>query len=112
MWCRPGTVALREIRKFQKSTDLLIPKLPFARLVREIVKGMPVSSTYSGYGDNIRFQATAMLALQEAAETYLIRVMQQTNLLCIHRKRVTIAPDDMRLQQFIEREFYATSSGR
>ncbi|KAL8429100.1 hypothetical protein Efla_003153 [Eimeria flavescens] len=60
---RPGTVALREIRKFQKSTDLLIRKLPFQRLVREIAQD---------FKTDLRFQSQAILALQEAAEAYLV----------------------------------------
>ena len=84
----PGTVALCEIRKFQKSTDLLIRKLPFQRVVREICQGM---------GKDLRFQSTAMLALQEAAEAYLINVFEWTNLAAIHAKRVTIMPKDMQL---------------
>src|SRR5665213_3096891 len=58
---RPGTVALREIRKYQKSTDLLIRKLPFQRLVREIAQN---------FKNDLRFQSTAIGALQEAAEAY------------------------------------------
>ena len=61
---RPGTVALREIRRYQKSTDLLIRKLPFQRLVREIAQD---------FKNDLRFQGTAILALQEAAEAYLVR---------------------------------------
>merc|ERR1711908_111819 len=59
---RPGTVALREIRKYQKSTELLIRKLPFQRLVREIAQD---------YKTDLRFQSHAVLALQEASEAYL-----------------------------------------
>ena len=62
---RPGTVALREIRRFQKSTELLIRKLPFQRLVREIA---------SEYRNELRFQSSAVLALQEASEAYMIGV--------------------------------------
>ncbi len=60
---RPGTVALREIRRFQKSTELLIRKAPFQRLVREIVQ----DELTDGISNNVRFQSTAMLALQDAA---------------------------------------------
>src|ERR1700679_3937093 len=60
---RPGTVALREIRRYQKSTDLLIRKLPFQRLVREIAQD---------FKNDLRFQSTAILALQEASEAYLV----------------------------------------
>ena len=116
---RPGTVALREIRKYQNSSDLLIRKLPFQRLVREIAQGIN--------GDAYRFQSTAILALQEACEAYLVcksnycffnlcillfccistcawnnffacpALFEDTNLCAIHAKRVTIMPRDIRL---------------
>lgn len=92
---RPGTVALREIRKFQRSTDLLIRKLPFQRLVREIAQDKTIGSL--GQFQPLRFQATAILALQEAAEAYLVNLFEDTNLCAIHAKRVTIMPKDMQL---------------
>ena len=92
---RPGTVALREIRKYQKSTDLLIRKLPFQRLVREIA---------SDFATDLRFQSHAVLALQEAAEAYLVGLFQDTNLLAIHARRVTIKPKDMQLARRIRGE--------
>jgi histone H3 len=76
---RPGTRALREIRKYQKSTNLLIRKIPFQRLVREMAKN---------FQDDLRFQSTAILTLQEAAEAYLISLFEDTNLCAIHAKRV------------------------
>ena len=85
---RPGTLAIREIRKFQKSTELLIRKLPFQRLVREITQD--ISST-------MRFQSHALLAIQEAAEAFLVMLFEDTNLCAIHAKRVTIMPRDMQL---------------
>ena len=85
---RPGTVALREIRRYQKSTDLLIRKLPFQRLVREIAQNIK---------SDLRFQGSAVLALQEASEAYLVEVFEDTNLCAIHAKRVTIMPKDMQL---------------
>ena len=90
---RPGTVALREIRKYQKSTDLLIRKLPFQRLVRHIV------STYIPGHGGTRMQSTALLALQDAAEAFLVGVFEDTNRCAIHAKRVTIMPKDMHLAQ-------------
>ncbi|XP_066341989.1 histone H3.2-like [Miscanthus floridulus] len=78
---RPGTVALREIRKYQKSTELLIRKLPFQRLVREIAQD---------FKTDLRFQSSAVAALQEAAEAYLVGLFEDTNLCAIHAKRVTI----------------------
>ncbi|RHY47748.1 hypothetical protein DYB38_010297, partial [Aphanomyces astaci] len=89
---RPGTVALREIRRYQKSTDLLIRKLPFQRLVREIAQD---------YKTDLRFQTTAILALQEAAEAYLVSLFEDTNLCAIHAKRVTIMPKDIHLARRI-----------
>jgi histone H3/H4 len=81
-----GTVALREIRRYQKSTDLLIPKIPFGRLVREVTQEVKPP----GKGEDYRFQSTAIEALQEAAETYLVSLFEDTNLCAIHAKRVTI----------------------
>ena len=92
---RPGTVALREIRRFQKSTELLIRKLPFQRLVREIA---------SEYRNELRFQSSAVLALQEASEAYMVGLFEDTNLCAIHAKRVTIMPKDMQLARRIRGE--------
>lgn len=92
---RPGTVALREIRKYQKSTDLLIRKAPFQRLVREIAQD---------YKSDIRFQSTAVLALQEASEAYLVGLFEDTNLCAMHAKRVTIMPKDIQLARRIRGE--------
>merc|ERR1711924_287437 len=89
---RPGTVALREIRKYQKSTDLLLRKLPFQRLVREIAQDHKTA---------LRFQSLAVLALQEATEAYLVSVFEDTNLCAVHAKRVTIMPRDMQLAKRI-----------
>lgn len=90
---RPGTVALREIRKFQNSTELLILKRPFQRLVREITQDFHL--------DQLRFQEMSLMALQEAAEAYLIGVLEDSNLCSIHAKRVTIMPRDVRLARRI-----------
>ncbi|BAS95979.1 Os06g0130900, partial [Oryza sativa Japonica Group] len=92
---RPGTVALREIRKYQKSTELLIRKLPFQRLVREIAQD---------FKTDLRFQSHAVLALQEAAEAYLVGLFEDTNLCAIHAKRVTIMPKDIQLARRIRGE--------
>ena len=89
---RPGTVALREIRRYQKSTELLIRKMPFQRLVREVAQD---------FKSDLRFQSNAVLALQEAAEMYLVRLFENTNLCAIHAKRVTIMPQDMQLARKI-----------
>ena len=92
---RPGTVALREIRKYQKSTELFIRKLPFQRLVREIA---------GDFKTELKFQSTAILALQEAAEAYLVGLFEDTNLCAIHANRVTIMPKDVQLARRIRGE--------
>eukprot|EP00871_Galdieria_phlegrea_P005684 jgi/Galph1/6116/GphlegSOOS_G4666.1 len=105
---RPGTRALMEIRKYQKSTDLLIRKLPFARLVKEITQH---------YHHELRWQVEAVLALQTSAEDYLVGLLEvsirvvdnmaqaeclkDANLCAIHAKRVTIMPKDMQLARRI-----------
>jgi histone H3 len=89
-------VALREIRQYQKSTVLLLRKLPFQRLVREIA-GQQSSLT-------LRFQGSAVLALQEAAESYLVGLFEDTNLCAIHARRVTIMPKDIQLARRIRGE--------
>ena len=91
---RPGQLALREIRKFQMNTDLLIRKLPFQRLVKEITTNMfPLS--------NYRFQSSGLLALQEAAEAYIVFLLTDANLCAIHAKRVTLMVKDMQLARRI-----------
>ncbi|KAF4676525.1 hypothetical protein FOL47_005961 [Perkinsus chesapeaki] len=92
---RPGTVALREIKWYQHSSELLIKKLPFQRLVREIAQDFKVG---------LKFQKSAILALQEAAEAYLVGLFEDTNLCAIHAKRVTIMPKDMQLARRIRGE--------
>ncbi|RDX55589.1 histone-fold-containing protein [Lentinus brumalis] len=93
---RPGTVALREIRKYQKSTDLLIRKLPFSRVVREIALDMMTDTV--DYGDTgLRWQSSAIMALQEAAEAFLVHMFEDANLCAIHAKRVTIMQRDIHL---------------
>jgi histone H3 len=89
---RPGTVALREIRRYQKSSELLIRKLPFQRLVREIAQD---------FKTDLRFQRAAVEALQEASEIYLVGLFEDTNLCAIHAKRVTIMPKDVHLARRI-----------
>ena len=85
---RPGTVALREIHHYQKSTELLCSKLAMSRLIREIAQDFKV---------DLRFQSSAIGALHEAAEAYIIELLEDTNLCAIHAKRVTIMPKDMQL---------------
>jgi len=90
---RPGTVALREIRRYQKTTELLIRKMPFQRLVREIAEEIARTT--------FRFQTSTVMALQEASEAYLIGLFEDTNLCAIHAKRVTIMPKDIQLARRI-----------
>ena len=85
---RAGTVALKDIRHFQGSTALLIRKLPFQRLVREIAQD---------YKTDLRFQSAAILCLQEAMEAYFVRLFDDANLCAIHARRVTIMPKDILL---------------
>lgn len=99
---RPGTVALREIRKYQKSTELIIRKAPFSRLVKQIlqetegVNGAKTTAT--------RLEPSALVALQEAAESYVVGLFEDTNLCALHAKRVTIHPLDMQLARRIRGE--------
>ena len=93
---RPGTVALREIRRYQKSTELLIRKLPFQRLVRELAQDLGKI--------NIRFQSGAIMALQEALEVYLVGLLEDANLCAVHAKRVTIMTKDIQLVRQIQGE--------
>jgi len=101
---RPGTVALREIRKYQKSTDLLLRKLPFARVVREIALDM--TTDMNEYGDaGLRWQSSAILALQEATEAFLVHLFEDANLCAIHAKRVTIMTRDIHLARRIRGQY-------
>jgi histone H3 len=88
-------VALREIRRYQKSTELLIRKLPFQRLVREIMQD---------YLTDARISVYAFMAIQEAAEAYLVGLFEDANLCAIHAKRVTIMPKDIQLARRIRGE--------
>ena len=92
---KPGTVALWEIRRYQKSTVLLIRKLPFQCLVREIAQD---------FKTDLRFQSSAVMALQEASESYLVGLFEDMNLCAIHAKRVTIMPKDIQLARRIRGE--------
>eukprot|EP01023_Acetabularia_acetabulum_P040692 TRINITY_DN3949_c0_g1_i10.p1 TRINITY_DN3949_c0_g1~~TRINITY_DN3949_c0_g1_i10.p1 ORF type:complete len:141 (+),score=12.77 TRINITY_DN3949_c0_g1_i10:158-580(+) len=86
-----GVVALREIKKYQHTTEHLIPFLPFSRLAREITQQVEFA------GANMRWTKVGVLALQEAAETHIVQVLECANLIAIHAKRVTIMPRDMKL---------------
>ena len=90
-----GTAALRDIRHFQKSTALLIRKLPFQRLVKEIAQD---------FKTDLRFQSAVILCLQEATEAYLMGLFEDSNLCAIHAQRVTIMPKDILLARQIRGE--------
>lgn len=89
---RPGTVALREIKRYQKSTNMMLPRAPFQRLVRSIC---------SGIDNDLRFQAQALMALQESTEAYLTGIFEDANLCAIHANRVTVMKKDMDLARRI-----------
>lgn len=82
---KPGTAALREIRKYQKSSDLLIRKQPFQRLVRHL----------SSFNDELRFQSAALVIFQEAAENFLVGLLEDAYRCAVHAKRVTLLPRDL-----------------
>ena len=89
---RPGTVAMREIRKYQNSTDFLIPKAPFVRVVKEALQRCSTAG-----GTQYRIATRAIEAIQDAAEAYLVKVLEDTNLVAIHARRCTIMPRDLAL---------------
>lgn len=89
---KPGTVALREIKRYQKSIEMLLPKAPFQRLTKECFRDVD---------PDIRISAQAQLALQEAAEAYLVGIFEDANLCSIHAKRVTVTKADMDLARRI-----------
>ena len=92
---RPGTVALREIRRYQKSTDLLIRKLPFRRLVAGVM---------AEHITALRIQTSAVMALQTAVEDYMVSLFEDANLCAIHAKRVTVFPRDIQLARRLRGE--------
>lgn len=92
---RPGELALKEIRAYQRSTELLLRKLPFARLVKE------VQESFTPPGKQYRWQAHALLALQEAAEAHLVSLFEDANLCALHARRVTIMVRDFQLARRI-----------
>ena len=88
---KSGIVALREIRYYQRTASLLIHRLPFQRLVREIAARCGTRE--------VKFQSSALLALQEATESYIIKMLEFSNLAAIHARRVTLQPKYMHLVQ-------------
>ncbi|GMS79150.1 hypothetical protein PENTCL1PPCAC_1325, partial [Pristionchus entomophagus] len=94
---KPVGNVLREIRRLQKTGDLLIPKAPFFRLVREIAQKV-------GPNKDLRFQAAAIAALQEGAEMYIVKLFEDSNLCAFHAGRVTVMPRDIQLVRRIRGE--------
>ena len=95
---QPGLVALREIRRYQKSTECLIKRTPFNKLVKEISQEYRVSPDGTGTPSvQVRFQSTALAALQEAAENFIVGLFEDVNLLAVHTRRVTVMSQDIRL---------------
>ena len=92
---RPGTIALREIRKYQRQTELILPKHPFQRIVRDVSKGV---------NGDVRFQSQALLAIQEAAEAFMTNLFEDANLCALHANRVTLMPKDISLARRIRGE--------
>ena len=92
----PGMVALREIRRYQRSTENLIKRTPFQKLIREISQEYRICPDGPGTPSvQVRFQSTAIAALQEAAENYIVGLFEDVNLLAIHARHVTIMPRDI-----------------
>ena len=98
---RPGTVALREIRRYQKSTNLMIPKMPYVKLLREITQDQ---CKQPKDGNDYRWQGVAILATQTAAEDYLTVQLEDANVCALHSKRVTVMPKDIQLVRRIKGE--------
>ena len=94
---RPGTVAIREIKRYQRSTDMLLARAPFQRLIRSIAEGID---------GQLRFQSGALLALQEASESYITGIFEDANLCAIHASRVTLMKKDMDLARRIRGESF------
>jgi histone H3 len=92
---RPGTVALRQIRRYQKSTELLLRKAPFQRLLREVAQSQK---------EGLRWSASAVAAIQEATESYIIGLLSDANLAALHARRVTAMPRDLQLARRLRGE--------
>ena len=92
---KPGEGALKEIRKMQNSSDLLISKFRMSQVIREITR-----SVTPAHCTDFRFTSAAIAALHVAAEDHAVRTFEMSNLAAIHAKRVTIQPKDM---QFVRK---------
>lgn len=100
---RPGQVALREIRRLQKSHELLLPRSTFHRVVREVTQIIGHERDFDGGNSYFKFQSAALLALQEASEAYLVQLFEDSYLCTIHAKRVTLFVSDMQLCRRLQR---------
>ena len=99
-------VALREIRRYQKSTECLIKRSPFQKLIREISQEYRVCPDGPGARSiQVRFQSTAIAALQQAAENFIVGLFEDVNL-AVHSKRVTVMPRDVWLALRIRGDHY------
>ena len=104
---RPGMVALREIKRYQKSTECLIKRSPFQKLIWEISQEYHICSQGPGTPSmQVRFQSTAIAALQEVAKNFIGGLFEDVNLLAVHAKRVTVMPSDIRLALRIRGDHY------
>ena len=104
---RPGAAALKEIRKYQASTHLIIPKRPFQRVVKEIAQRIGEEKKIP----DLRFQSHAIHALHEASEAFLVGVFEDANECCIHAKRVTLFPKDIHLAMRIRGDYRDMNPG-
>ena len=94
----PGLLALHEIHRYQQSTKSFIRRTPFNKLIKEISQEYRICPEGPGTPSvQVRFQSTALAALQEAAENFLVGLFEDVNLLAVHAKRVTVMPRDIRL---------------
>lgn len=97
---RPGTVALREIRRYQQQINLLVPRLPFARLVREIIQVVQGGRVEGGL--QFRVGSTAMEAMQQATEALAVGLYEDANLAAIHARRVTVSKGDLEIARRLQ----------
>lgn len=97
---RPGTVALREVKRYQRSTNLLIPQVALNRLIREVTQDIGKRDTE----ENVRYQSAAVLALQEASEAYLVSLFETADRCRLHAGRETVITADMKLAGFLHNQ--------
>ena len=98
---------MREIRRYQQSTECLIKKTSFHKLIREISQEYRVCPDVPGTPSvQVHFQSTAIVALQEAVENFIVGLFKDVNLLAVHANRVTVMPRDIRLALRIRGDHY------